>query len=276
MIKDYKMFLAHESSTPINSFQILEQYNKEKILANVNGNFKVISNICPHQHSLISTKNGSGNRVCPYHNWSFTLSGIPITSGRTAYYCENKESLKQSAVFNWNGLLFDQEVFFDINVNFKNMTLMESRIDLVKANYKNIMNLFLDVDHIQSIHSEVYDLVDITNTDVLWKYYKNGSIQTVEQGAFWIALYPYTMIEWQKNSLFVTVSRPIDNKNTSVCVFKYADKNYLKDWKLNEFVWETAWRQDKEQAEIIVNFSDKNLEPQKEHFSEFVKNYGIN
>jgi phenylpropionate dioxygenase-like ring-hydroxylating dioxygenase large terminal subunit len=268
------MFLAHKSSVTQNSFLVLDQYDKTKVLTSSNG-YKLVSNVCPHQNSLISEKHGSGNRVCPYHNWSFNIDGIPITSGRTEYYCKNTTPLDTASVFEWNNLLFDTSVEFDIPVNLSNMRLVEQRVDIVKSNYKNIMDLFLDVDHIQSVHAGVYDLVDITNTSVTWKYFSNGSIQQVDQGAFWIAVYPYTMIEWQKGSMFITVAKPY-GKESKVHVFKYHDNTATTSWKLNEFVWETAWSQDKHQAEIINKFADKNLEPQKMHFREFLKLNGIN
>jgi phenylpropionate dioxygenase-like ring-hydroxylating dioxygenase large terminal subunit len=268
------MFLSHKSSISSNSFLVLDQYDKKKVLIN-HHEYKLVSNICPHQNSLISEKNGSGNRVCPYHNWSFDLDGIPITSGRTERYCKNTVPLDSQPVFEWNSLLFDTPVNYDISVDFSNMQLVEQRVDTVNSNYKNIMDLFLDVDHIQSVHAGVYDLVDITNTDVTWKYYSNGSIQQVDQGAFWIAVYPYTMVEWQKGSMFITVAKPYGDKST-VHVFKYHDNNSSTSWKLNEFVWETAWSQDKHQAELINKFSDRNLENQKIHFREFLKSNGFN
>ena len=266
------MFLAHKTSVKPDSYQVLDQYNKRKVLVNSN-EVSLVSNICPHQKSILSTKNGSGNRICPYHNWAFTSDGMPVTSGRTAHYCKNETPLTKEIVFEWNSLLFDEKVEFTIDKKFDNMTLVESRIDIVNADYRNIMDLFLDVDHIQSVHTGVYDLIGITNTDVHWDYYKNGSVQTVTQGAIWAAVYPYTMIEWQKGSLFITVALPSDNQS-KVHVFKYMDNNYISDWELNQHVWETAWAQDKAQAELIDEFTTDNLEPAKRHFREFL--YGNN
>jgi phenylpropionate dioxygenase-like ring-hydroxylating dioxygenase large terminal subunit len=264
------MFLSHISSIPINSYQVLEQYDNQKIIANLGTEYKIISNVCPHQNSLISKAHGQGTRICPYHNWSFELDGSPLTSGRTSYYCENKSKLESYPAFIWNSLIFEEPVLFNCSIDFNNMILMESRIDVVNTNYKHIMDLFLDVDHIQSVHSGVYDLINIKNTEVHWEYYNNGSIQTVEQGALWIAIYPFTMIEWQKGSLFITVAKPFNNIS-KVLIFKYMDKMYEKDWKLNEYVWETAWDQDKHQAELITQFANKNLEPQKLHFRNFLE-----
>lgn len=267
------MFLALKSSIPESSYKVLDQYKKQKVLVNHNGTYKLVSNICTHQQSLISSKDGSGVRVCPYHNWSFNLDGSPLTSGRTEYYCKNTESLKTESVYEWKGLLFDSPVDFDIDIDFSDIILVESRIDKVNSTTKNIMDLFLDVDHIQTVHTGVYDLIDIHNTDVDWQYYSNGSIQTIKEGARWIAVYPDTMIEWQKGSLFITVAISL-GEHSEVHVFKFMNKSNTDDWKLHESVWETAWAQDKNQAELLTEFSQKNLEKQKIHFRSFLRANG--
>jgi len=69
--------------------------------------------------------------------------------------------------------------------------------------------------------------------------------------------------------MFVTVINPCKK----VHVFKYRDNNFnLDSWKLNEDVWETAWQQDRNQAELIVNVDSKNLEESKKHFRYFMEN----
>ncbi len=269
------MFLSHKLSVLENTYKVLDQFQRQKVLVNDKGTYKLISNICLHQQSLISQSDGTGNRVCPYHNWSFTIDGSPITSGRTEHYCKNSTPLNVDTVYEWNSLLFDCPVNHEIDIDFRDMVLMEKRIDYVKASRENIMDLFLDVDHIQTVHAGVYDMIDINNTNVDWKYYSNGSVQTVNEGARWIAIYPGTMIEWQKGALFITVAIPFE-KHSNVHVFKYMDKNFSNTWKLNEYVWETAWSQDKAQAELLTTFADKNLEPQKIHYRSFLKTNGIN
>lgn len=262
------MFLAHSSSLTLNSYQVLNQYNKQKVLVSLSEP-RLVSNICPHQKSLISINNGVGNRVCPYHNWSFTLEGSPLGSGRTSYYCKNQKALDSLEVFEWNSLLFSTKVSFNIAEDFSDMVLIENRVDRVKADYKTIMDIFLDVDHIQTVHQGVYDLIGISDTNVKWEYYENGSVQKVAQGALWIAVYPYTMIEWQNGSLFVTVTVP-NGRESDVHVFKYMDLRFKPEWEINQQVWETAWSQDKQQAELITEFTQSNLEPQKIHFREFL------
>ena len=266
------MFLAHLNSIIPNYYEPLTQFQNRMVLIN-DGTVKLVSNVCPHQKSLISTTSGTGNRTCPYHSWSFNLSGIPIASGRTAHYCKNETPLTTQPVYEWNGLLFSSPIDFDLNINFKNMQLVEKRIDTVHSRYENIIDLFLDVDHILGVHRGVYDKIGISNIDnIEWKYFKNSNVQYVYNGhkeimAAWITVYPNTMIEWQPGALFITVVLPSTDQLSKVIVYKYKDNDSSNDlWKLNEEVWETAWSQDKQQAEIITEFNQDNLEESKMHF----------
>jgi len=231
------MFLAHTKSVAGNTFSVLPQYNKF-VLAN-HSKLELVSNVCPHQKSIISIGSGSGNRVCPYHNWTFTLDGQPVTSGRTEHYCKNQTALQTQPVHIWNSLVFSQPVDFKIPIDFSNLELVECRVDLVKSNYINIM--------------VVYD----------------------EHGlaAAWIAVYPYTMIEWQRGSLFVTVAENQNTDQSNVHVFKYTDNS--EHWPLNNTVWETAWKQDRDQAELISEINFENLEYQKRHYRNYLKENGI-
>ena len=93
------MFINHESSVKPNSHVVLPQFENKKIVANYNNEYYILSNVCPHQGSLISAADGSGNRTCPYHNWTFDEKGNPVTSGRTGHYCQNKTSLKKENIY---------------------------------------------------------------------------------------------------------------------------------------------------------------------------------
>jgi phenylpropionate dioxygenase-like ring-hydroxylating dioxygenase large terminal subunit len=267
------MFLGHVTDVVDNGYKPLQQFQNKKVLVKENEKYSLVSNICPHQKSLISTKAHFGNRMCPYHNWTFEVSGQPIASGRTSSYCKNTTPLEVNEVYHYHGLLFDTTISFPIIKDFKNLKLIEERMDIVKANPENIMDLFLDVDHIQCVHPGVYDKVGIDNINVEWTYYDNGSIQMVKQGACWIALYPYTMIEWQQGMLFVTIAEKVNKNKSKVYIFKYRDMTLpLSDWLINETVWETAWHQDKTQAELITEFTETNIEPSKHHYRQWLKN----
>jgi phenylpropionate dioxygenase-like ring-hydroxylating dioxygenase large terminal subunit len=276
------MFLAHKSTLENNSYIPLEQYKKRKILAKDEKEF-IVSNICPHQGSLISTDRGIGNRRCPFHSWAFDINGNPLGSGRTSGHCQNKDKLKQEEVFEWNSLLFSEPVNFKTHVDFSRMNLIEQRIDVVDASARNIMDLFLDVDHIPSVHPGVYDRIGLNNKmSVSWDFCDNGSIQTVYDvngnlGAVWIAMFPYTMVEWQPGALFITTAVFNNENSSSVYVFKYRDSSSAdSNWELNNDVWETAWEQDKKQAAMLTGFTYKHLEVQKIHYRTFLNSYGTN
>jgi phenylpropionate dioxygenase-like ring-hydroxylating dioxygenase large terminal subunit len=271
------MFLAHKTDVKYNEYKVIEQIESKFVLSN-NGSINLISNICPHQGSLISSSNGTGKRTCPYHSWTFDISGNPLTSGRTSHYCKNEKPLEKKPVYEINGLLLSKNIDLDLSdiviPDFSKMSLKEYRVDKVNASFETIMDLFLDVDHIETVHKGVYNQIGLSNINkVIWKYFDQGSIQIVgnpsEPGAIWLSIYPYTMIEWQPGALFVTVSLP-KGTTTDVHVFKYSDDEVL--WPLNEKVWETAWLQDREQAEKIVTVSNNNLEESKIHFKTWMKN----
>jgi hypothetical protein len=77
------------------------------------------------------------------------------------------------------------------------------------------------------------------------------------------------MIEWQRGSLFVTVIEKQNTDQSNVHVFKYT--NGSEQWNLNNTVWETAWKQDREQAELINEVNFENLEIQKLHYRNYLK-----
>lgn len=270
------MFLAHINSLKENEYSVLDQFNKERVLVNNNG-YKIVSNICPHQKSLISSFPGKGNRTCPFHGWEFTINGQPVSSGKTEQYCENTKELKIFPTYEWSNLVFDTPINFKEKLDLTDLILMEKRIDIVNSSSKNIMDIFLDVDHIPLIHENVYEKIgfDIIN-DVEWSYYENGTIQHVQGKAMWIAVYPYTMIEWQLGSLFVTVAMEKEKNKSNVVVFKYRNKNSSDyEWLYNNQTWETSWQQDKEQAERMLTTNFSNLEEQKLHYKNWLDKNGF-
>lgn len=273
------MFLAHINDLKNKTYIPIEQLGNRQVLISSNG-YRLVSNVCPHQGSLISTKSGDTDiRVCPYHNWSFELSGKPVASGRTTHYCINTTPLSSQPVYEFCNMLFTAEVLSKHLswLDLSSMRLMEQRIDVVRADATHVMDIFLDVDHIESIHRGVYDKIGFSNiSNVQWHYYDWGSLQLVNRGdvygAAWLAIYPGTMIEWQDGALFVTVTESISDKETRVHVFKYMDITREDDWLLNESIWEEAWLQDKKQAENMACLSDVNLEESKQHFREWLRN----
>lgn len=262
------MFLGHQTDLLPGQAKSIEVLENKKILINENGTYKLGSNICPHQNSRIISGTKTELR-CQYHGWSWNFDGTPKDSGASTM-C-NEQRLHTKSVFEYKGLLFEQELDFKMleGLTFENLRLQEFRIDTVNADPAISMDIFLDVDHIPVVHNGVYDLLGIEGkANVKWDYADWGSMQTVsdEQDnviARWIAIYPYTMIEWQDKALFVT--RSVDE--TRLAVWKYKDITESdENYQINADMWENAFAQDKAQAEQMIRFPSANLEEAKKHY----------
>ena len=286
------MFLGHVNDLQDNEWRVYPQLN-EWALSKSDGKYFLISNICPHQGSFFKDTQGKNIRRCPYHGWSFRHTGEPIGSGTTEHICKNTENLKTKEVYIWNGFIFSEphdlpESF----INTDNLKLVEHRVDTVMSNFKNIVHLFLDVDHIPVVHPKVYN--QLVSEEIIWSIHDSSSLQLVPAnnefssnytesflpqdknlpyGAAWFTVYPYTMMEWQPGAWFITTAIPTSQGTTDVSVYKYRDMNYSDaNWKLNEEIWETAWSQDCTQSEMIVlNAEQKHLEQPKVHYNEWLK-----
>lgn len=285
------MFLCHRTDIPVDQWKVYPQL-REWAVTN-SGQIELISNICRHQGSYLTGGRGAGDRTCPYHGWKYSLSGQPLGSGNTP--CSNVDPLPKKIAHGLFDFVLSEPFDCDINelgnfINTGHLKLIETRIDIVRAKWQHIIELFLDVDHIPVIHPGVYQEISAPSVSELsWTFGKNASIQLVPKikvdnefdstllesdhranwSAAWITLYPYTMMEYQPGAWFVTVCIPQNNKETSVVIYKYRDTRYSDlNWQINNRVWEVAWRQDRAQAESMSNWvpPSENFEKQKQHF----------
>jgi hypothetical protein len=78
------------------------------------------------------------------------------------------------------------------------------------------------------------------------------------------------MIEWQPGAVFITIAIPNGAHSSKVIVYKYKDLSSVDNYALNQYVWETAWAQDKEQSQMLTEFAQTNLEESKYHFRSFL------
>lgn len=270
------MFLAHTSD--VNKTYKIDHVGSDKRLV-YDKEYKLISNICPHQGARLQE---SGQMlICPYHGWSFKFNGSPVGSG-SVQGCKNTENLKNFPVYQKGQFLFDTDSNITDLSFLENefLVLEEHRVDVVGADSRIIMDVFLDVDHIPVAHAKVYDELGILSRAIVeWQHGTNWSLQAVKPahydyhipeeknygfGAAWLAIYPGTMIEWQPGAFFITEAVSLDYQKSKVYVWKYRDLRYPKStWDINNTIWETAWAQDKTLSESIPAFSDKNLEQAK-------------
>jgi len=285
------IFLSHVNDIILGYKKPLIQLDNKKFLFRTEIDYKLGNNVCPHQGSLIIDE-PSKELSCRYHGWKWNDLGEPQESKTTT--CKNTSRIILQDTFLSNSLIFSSDIDISgIGVDFYNMELVEQRIDVVRSNFKNIVDVFLDADHIPVVHKDVYGQIGISDdVNISWEFFDWGSIQKVFRtkknsmnftktllnideerlSAIWITVYPYTMIEWQPGALFVTVCSPKD-KETDVLVLKYKDSRYNNDnWNINSCIWEKAWFQDKHQSELIVRTLGyhPNLEKSKLKFREFL------
>jgi phenylpropionate dioxygenase-like ring-hydroxylating dioxygenase large terminal subunit len=281
------MFLAHVNDIVPNLKKPLAQYQFKKTLIN-NGQFKLVNNVCPHQKSLIISKTQE-TLQCRYHGWSWDDNGVPSSNGTTSI-C-NDFQLVMRDVHISNSLIFSEKInLLSLPLDLSYMRLVEERIDMINTCYRNIIDVFLDVDHISVVHPDLYTKVGVANSvKVEWEYYDWGNIQLVQKNtsydksfektllglreeklsAVWITVYPYTTIDWQPGCLTIVVCVPVNDNLTKTIIYKYRDTRYSDlNWKINSDIWETAWQQDTAQAECIVSNAiiDLHLEPAKKYF----------
>jgi phenylpropionate dioxygenase-like ring-hydroxylating dioxygenase large terminal subunit len=270
------MFLALKQDVANNTASSLPQYDHHVCMVQINGQIQLLSNICPHQNAKLTSQ--GTELVCPYHGRRFDFDGKGI---------DNDYKLESWTVHSSDALLFDQPVSAQFPVDLSHMVLAESRIDFVRNSPLVIMDVFLDIDHVQHVHTGVYESVGIDDkAKISVSLFENGSLQLVEAtghtkaitedlkhklAAVWMAVFPGTMIEWQPGSLFVTVAHGVSETASKVQVFKYHDSRYDQSvHELNNNVWETAWQQDKTIAESIVSLSNSNLNNMQQDFRQWL------
>jgi phenylpropionate dioxygenase-like ring-hydroxylating dioxygenase large terminal subunit len=292
------MFLCHQNDIPEDHWRVYPQF-RDWAVANRDGTIGLIGNICQHQGSYLAGGKGQGDRICPYHGWQYNMKGHRINTGNA--FCQETADLPTKTPHKFFDFITSEQLDVDINelgkfINTGHLRLVETRIDLVKTNWKNIINLFLDVDHIPVLHPGVYQEISANHTsDLTWIYGTNSNIQLVPKttvnnefestlldsdhqsmwSATWITLYPYTMMEYQPGAWFITVCVPQGVKETSVIVYKYRDTRYNNtNWEINNRIWELAWKQDRTQSEMMSNWMppDHCLEEQKLHFRHWLSN----
>jgi phenylpropionate dioxygenase-like ring-hydroxylating dioxygenase large terminal subunit len=273
------MFLSLTSDLKSGEARPLVQYQNKRFLANDSGSYKIGSNVCPHQSSRI-INNKTDNIVCQYHGWSWDLQGNPTGAGYTKV-CNSKK-INMVDAFENQGLVLSSPIDLPkLPISFDMFELKDHRVDRVQVDDpKHIMNIFLDVDHIPLVHRHVYDRMGIVgDADVEWEYFENGSIQKVYHSTdknrplifMWLAIYPYTMIEWQPGSMFITDCFNTEHGRTDVAVYKYKEhfsSNY--EYETNQQTWEVAWKQDKFQSEQMVAINSAMFEEQKQHYLRWI------
>jgi phenylpropionate dioxygenase-like ring-hydroxylating dioxygenase large terminal subunit len=226
-------------------------------------------NVCPHRGGKIA--DGEGNRKilqCPYHGWTFKTDGslnkAPNFHGVDNFdpedYCLHsvKVTVKESFIFvnldpqadpieNTVGTMFEGIKEYGLGTLKKARTIHYT----IKANWKLVVDNFLECYHCAIAHPAFVDVLDMTNYSItLEKYYSYqgapvkptgpsltyGAAENLQDAAvregryYW--LWPNMMLNIYPGPDNMSTNRiiPIDHETTlAVYEFYFKDENPTKE-----------------------------------------------
>jgi choline monooxygenase len=212
-------------------------------LFNLNGDYKLISNVCPHRQAKLLTGCGkTKNITCKLHCWTFANTGE--LKGTPHFTDKVDTKLEKIDLYEWNGLLFKNKApdidlkaaGVDHLINFNDYMYAGTESEHYNFNWKSFMEIYLENYHVFSMHPGLKKFV--TPADLEWVFGEDYSIQKVgigkdftsygteiykdwqksvmdahqegmpRYGAIWMLIYPNIMIEWYPNTLVVSTVYP--------------------------------------------------------------------
>ena len=83
LFADAPQYYGHELMVPnAGDYHTLDWQGHGKMLKNVDGDIKLISNVCRHRQALIYKGRGNGNHmVCNLHGWTYDAEGKLLATG---------------------------------------------------------------------------------------------------------------------------------------------------------------------------------------------------
>ena len=158
------------------SYFLREIQGKEIIFTrDMQGQVHALHNVCMHRASKLVTneKTESGKLlVCPFHAWSFDLSGKLIAVPREETFeglCKDKLGLAKLRVREAGGLIWlltdsdapdtlaaiNEELITDLDaLGVPEMHLFDYGVHHVKANWKLVMDTFMEGYHVVRLHAQ--------------------------------------------------------------------------------------------------------------------------
>jgi choline monooxygenase len=137
---------------------------------------RAFANSCRHRGTkLVEGKKNCRRIVCPYHSWSYDLSGnlvaAPSSMERTVDFNVAKYALKQVRLEEWNGFLFvqcdpDAASFLDYvgdltallePYHLGDLVQTWSKSYTVSCNWKNYLENARDQLHVSTVHRETFE-----------------------------------------------------------------------------------------------------------------------
>ena len=141
------------------------------ITRNYDNNLNALVNICRHRMTRLADGEGTTRVLtCPYHSWAYDLDGNLVNAPKMEdkQFDKSKYRLQQLRVETWLGFIFvnldaDAEPLAPRlsplakhleNFHIERMTLLSKKVDVWKSNWKVLVENFLEVYHIESVHRD--------------------------------------------------------------------------------------------------------------------------
>ncbi len=152
------------------------------IIKGHDGNLRAFHNLCRHRGTQLLRAAGNGGKAitCPYHDWTYNfkgdLVGVPEHKEEFAGIDKKCHGLKPASVGVWRSMLFVhpdpnampvQEWFAPVEPYLgphKPEELVEypdtATVDEIKANWKVVVENYIDVYHLAHLHSGTLSMYD--------------------------------------------------------------------------------------------------------------------
>ena len=187
-------YMGHERmAQKLNDQTPLPMTDESCFLIHTNEGHKVYVNSCPHRSKKIVTEQTNAKDIrCSAHRFVFKTSGELAVAPRFDT-CPNLK-LHSIDVSSYHGMLFRTPNGVDLGdwfsdvpekvINFLNMkdykfcTGMSKRDTVIGGHWILVMELTDDLLHIPHVHPTLNKLLKIE--PVIWEYFNNGFIQTLE------------------------------------------------------------------------------------------------
>jgi len=251
-------YVGHELMVPnIGDYYTLPWTENGKVLVRSEAGVGLLSNVCRHRQGLLLEGHGNTrNVVCPLHRWTYDLDGRLL--GAPDFDRVPDCSLPKTKLSNWQGLLFAgardpaqdlADFTLAADYDFSGFVFEEAIVDELAFNWKNFLEIFLELYHVEAVHPGLQKWVDSGNYEWgfggRWSYqimgvkeelrsqispnytryrdavlaYTGGKLP--KYGTVWSILYPNVMIEWYPCALVVSTLIPRSPEHTTNIVEFY-------------------------------------------------------
>lgn len=174
--------LVEDISEPGDFLAIQAGLNNIFILRGQDHHLRAFHNICRHRGTQLLRSAGKGGKVitCPYHDWTYNDRGdlISVPEQQTEFSDIDKKchGLKPAAVDSWRGMFFVHpdpdasalQTWFAPIEPYLGPHQIETLVEypegatshLIKANWKIVVENYIDVYHLSHLHSGTLSMYD--------------------------------------------------------------------------------------------------------------------